>query len=69
MAPDSRAAWRYEEFDVDRRGQCTFNVLLRNGWEVRLRFRDFQFLIAEEILPARNGAVPRPAGAALSRPA
>jgi len=43
--------WMYEEFDVDRRHQCWFEVLLSNGWAVRFRFRDFQLLIAERLLP------------------
>ena len=63
------AVWLYEEFDVDRRGRYTFDVLLSNGWEIKLRFRDFQFLIGEQILQARNGEVSRTAGATLSRPA
>jgi hypothetical protein len=47
--------WLYEEWDLDRRGRCWFEVLLSNAWSVRLRFRDFQFLILPQILPAANG--------------
>ncbi len=47
--------WLYEEWDLDRRGRCWFEVLLSNAWSVRLRFRDFRFLILPQILPAANG--------------
>jgi hypothetical protein len=47
--------WLYEEWDLDRRGRCWLEVLLSNGWSVRLRFRDFRFLIMPQILPAANG--------------
>jgi hypothetical protein len=47
--------WLYEEWDLDRRKRCCFEVLLSNGWSVRLRFRDFHFQILPRILPARNG--------------
>src|SRR5439155_2117964 len=65
----NRVTWLYEEWDVDRRGRCWFEVLLSNGWSVRLCFSDFQFLVLPQILPARSGparrrktAVPRSAG-------
>jgi hypothetical protein len=61
-------AWLYEEWDIDRRGRCWFAVLLSNARSVRLCFRDFQFLILPQILPAQDGharrgetAVPRSA--------
>jgi hypothetical protein len=47
-----RLVWLYEEFDLDRGGQCCFEVLLSNGWVVQLRFRDFQFLVGQKILSA-----------------
>jgi hypothetical protein len=47
----SYAEWMYEEFDLDRRKRCTFEVLLSNGWSVQLRFRDFQYLIAQRLFP------------------
>lgn len=60
--------WLYEEWDVDRRGRRWFEVLLSNGWSVRLCFREFQFLILPQVLAAENGrahvahrAVPRSA--------
>jgi len=63
-----RTCWLYEEFDLDRHKQCTFEVLLSNGWTVKLSFRDFHYLIAEQVFPAVNGrltgkqaAVPRSA--------
>src|SRR5437867_2437761 len=31
--------WMYEEFDLDRRKRCSCEVLLSNGWLVKLRFR------------------------------
>src|SRR5262245_49494430 len=55
LPPEGEGApitWMYEEFDLDRHKQCWFEVLLSNGWSVRLPFRDFRFLIAQRILPA-----------------
>lgn len=52
---DLAVTWLYEEWDVDRRGRCWFEVLLSNGWSVRLRFRDFRFRVLPQILPATNG--------------
>ncbi|HYT93949.1 MAG TPA: hypothetical protein VEL76_34840, partial [Gemmataceae bacterium] len=43
--------WMYEEFDLDRRKRCTFEVLLSNGWSVKLLFRDFQYLITQQLFP------------------
>jgi hypothetical protein len=43
--------WLYEEFDLDRRKRCSFEVLLSNGWSVKLIFRDFQYLIAQRLFP------------------
>jgi hypothetical protein len=48
-------SWLYEEWDLDRRGRCWFEVLLSNGWSIRLCFREFRFLILPQILPAANG--------------
>jgi hypothetical protein len=47
--------WMYEEWDLDRRKRCCFEVLLSNGWSVKLRFRDFHFQVLPPLLPARNG--------------
>jgi hypothetical protein len=53
--PDSSyLTWMYEEFDLDRQQNCYFEVLLSNGWAVRLRFRDFKFLTGDNLLSARN---------------
>jgi hypothetical protein len=61
--------WMYEEWDVDRQKRCTFEVLLTNGWSIKLRFRDFQYQIAERLFPAPRAAdTPVPA-AAVSQPA
>jgi hypothetical protein len=43
--------WMYEEFDLDRHKKCWFEVLLSNGWSVKLRFRDFQFWIGQRLFP------------------
>lgn len=48
-------AWLYEEWDLDRRGQYWFEVLLSNGWSVKFSFREFRFAMGEEILTTRNG--------------
>jgi hypothetical protein len=47
--------WLDEEWDLDRQGRCWFEVLLSNAWSVRFRFRDFQFLVLPQFLPAQNG--------------
>jgi hypothetical protein len=50
--------WLYEEWDLDRRQRCWFEVLLSNGWSLRLCFTEFQYLVLPQILPARNGCAP-----------
>jgi hypothetical protein len=52
--------WKYEEWDVDRRGRQIFEVLLGNGWSVKLHFRDFQYLIGQRLFPVPE-ASPQPA--------
>jgi hypothetical protein len=55
-----RAFWLYEEFDIDRRGQYSFEVLLSNGWVAGLKFSDFSFRIGQRVFPPSNGqAAPR----------
>jgi hypothetical protein len=58
----------YEEWDIDRRRRGCFAVLLSNGWTVELAFRDFHYLVVQQVIPSRNGqaalsfhAVPRSA--------
>ncbi len=62
----------YEEWDLDRQKRPTFEVLLGNGWLVKLRFRDFQYLIAQRLFPVPevrvDPAFPAPQHA-VSRPA
>jgi hypothetical protein len=60
--------WMYEEYNVDRRGRCTVEVLLSNGWIVTAPFRDFQFLAGQTILPQPNGQAYQP-GLAQAQPA
>jgi Protein of unknown function (DUF4085) len=47
--------WLYEEFDLDRQKRCVFEVFFSNGWFIKLRFQDFQFLVAQRVVPAVNG--------------
>jgi hypothetical protein len=47
--------WMYEEWDIDRQKRCWFEVLLSNGWSVKLCFRDFHYRIAQRLFP-----VPKP---------
>jgi hypothetical protein len=61
--------WLYEEWDLDRGKRCRFDVLLSNGWSVRLCFREFQYLILPPILPARDGQVLGTRSATVPRPA
>ena len=56
-------AFLYDEFDV----QCeednvsyTQNILFSNGWELRLRFRDVQYKVAEVLYPLAS-RLPLPA--------
>jgi hypothetical protein len=51
----SEPYWLYEEFDLDERKRCCFEVFFNNGWLIKLQFRDFQFLVARPILPGVNG--------------
>jgi hypothetical protein len=60
------ATWRYEEWDLDRQQRCWFEVLLSNGWSVKLPFAEFQYVVVPQVFPAVQGqaavaAVPRPA--------
>jgi hypothetical protein len=50
------ACWLYEEFDLDRKQGCLFEVLLSNGWSVRLPFRNLDFLLTRTVLTSVNGA-------------
>lgn len=59
--------WMYEEWDLDRRQRCCFEVLLSNGWVVKLHFRDFQFLIVEQVMPARNGQAAQQSSTVVAR--
>jgi hypothetical protein len=47
--------WMYEEYDLDDRGRCVVEVLLSNGWVVKVPFREFRFQIGQTILPQPNG--------------
>jgi hypothetical protein len=62
---DHFVTWMYEEWDLDRNQKCQLEVLLSNGWSVRLPFRDFQYLVGRDLLATRNGpaAAVRAAGA------
>ena len=64
-----RPVWLYEEFDLDPPGRFCFEVLLSNGWELRLRFRDFQFLIGQQILSCINGQTSQSADSTAPRSA
>jgi hypothetical protein len=64
-----RPIWLYEEFDLDPRGLFCFEVLLSCGWEIKLRFRDFQFLIGQQILSAMDGQTSQTADSTAPRSA
>jgi hypothetical protein len=49
--PPDRVFWLYEEFDLDRDKRRRFEVMLSNGWIVKLHFRKFDFLVAEAVSP------------------
>jgi len=61
--------WMYEEFDLDRHQRCWFEVLLSNGWAVKLCFRDFRFLIAQKILAVTTGQIVGPVTTVVPRSA
>lgn len=51
--PDSTGVeWLYEEWDLDRHQRCWFEVLLSNGWSIRLPFRAFEFRVVQKLLPS-----------------
>ncbi len=55
--PDSTGVeWLYEEWDMDRRNGCWFEVLLSNGWLVRLPWRAFEFRVVKQLLPTTETA-------------
>ncbi len=64
-----RRLWLYEEFDLDRRNQFHFEVLLSNGWIIQLCFQDFQLLVGETIVSTTNGRTGRRAKATATRSA
>ena len=47
--------WMYEEWHTDRRQRCWFEVLLSNGWVVKLHVRSFQYLMVQPVIPNTNG--------------
>src|SRR5262249_7233549 len=51
-----RVPWLCEEFDLDRKKGCGFEVLLSKGWSVKLRFRDLHSLVANRLFPAAKAA-------------
>jgi hypothetical protein len=53
--PGKPVYWLYEEWNLDRHKRPTFEVLLSNGWVVKLVFRDFHFLIAEPVQLSVDG--------------
>jgi hypothetical protein len=64
--------WMHEEWDLDRQSRFCFEVLFTNGWSVKLRFRDFQYLIAQRLFPVLKVIVDPafpPAQPAVSQPA
>jgi hypothetical protein len=67
--PGAPLYWFYEEWNLDRQKRCTFEVLLSNGWVVKLVVRDLQYIVAEPILPSANGQAAQPAGATMPRSA
>jgi hypothetical protein len=62
-------SWLYEEFDLDRAGKCGFEVVLSNGWSVKLRFRRFRFVVVQRLLPEVDGQVIPERGRLVSGPA
>ena len=63
--PPEHVEWMYDEVEVIP-GQppvCCLSVLLSNGWELQLRFRDVAIQETQAILPVpRNGTTAIPGG-------
>jgi hypothetical protein len=63
--------WQYDELELESRQPPTWSwsILLSNGWEVKLHFRDVQVQELQAMIPApRNGQIDAPA-ARVPRPA
>jgi hypothetical protein len=49
----SHVLWMYDEIDFDSiSGTFTQDILFSNGWELGLRFRDVELILAQDLLPA-----------------
>jgi hypothetical protein len=53
--PSTYVWWMYEEFDLDRRKNYSLEVLLSNGWLVKVPFREFQYVLVQKIFSATRG--------------
>lgn len=62
----SPVLWLYEEWNLDRHKNLWFEGLFSNGSMVKLRFLDFDFLVLQKLLPARNGQRTQEVQAAVS---
>jgi hypothetical protein len=60
--PGAAPLWLYDELE-GRSGHLVHSVLLSNGWEVTLHFRDVKVEEAQALLPAPRNGVALAAGA------
>jgi hypothetical protein len=55
-----RPEWMHEELEViadDGQQRFQHSIVLSNGWEIRVPFRDVQMKTAQPLLPVRHGHV------------
>ena len=54
------AEWMYDEIGLDEMSRAfTHDILLGNGWEIRLKFRELEITWSEALYPARAAALSR----------
>ena len=51
----------YDEFDVTPQGSYSHEILLSNGWQMSIQFRDLRLVVAQDLLPASRPSVARTA--------
>jgi hypothetical protein len=69
--PDDHVEWLYDEFELEPGPppMATHSILLSNGWELLLRFRDLQVTQAQAWLPPPGVAQGTFVPPSLSQPA
>jgi hypothetical protein len=58
---DVQPIWLYDEIDLVEPGVFSHEILISNGFVVKLRFREFHYHIARLLIPSANGDAVQPA--------